>query len=260
MKFYGYIAVFLFLAGSVIASNVSTSTPKKTVEWTATAASSVTIPFVDFSKGVPLEQALKFIKSMQSGPAESHPELSCRYGGNFDQSTLVHAKRKDITLLRAASLIADEIGAQLLIEPGALVLAPMGANHSADMNTGSTKSKVKINLPIHLNELTLVDGKTYKKVVITALNSNGVSISHQGGFARIPPGKLRYELHKQLGYTDKADGHRIDLKVRTGKIYRDALIKKIQATNIFIEHDGELIYLEKSILTADSLKALEAIK
>ena len=123
MKSCGYVVVFLVLTGSIFASDVSAPPAKKTVEWTATAAASSVIPFVDFSKGVPLEEALAFIKGMQPGPEESHPGLQSRFGKRFDQSTLVHVKQKGITMLRAVSMVADELGAQIIIEPGVIIIA-----------------------------------------------------------------------------------------------------------------------------------------
>jgi|GEM_PF-3050350 len=264
-------AIFLVIAGSIFAFDASGPPPVKTMEWTATVTSNIVIPEIDFSKGVPLSDALDFIMGIHSVAEEYRPSLQSRFGGKFDQSTLVHIKNKDITMLRVVSLIADEIGAQIIIEPGVIIIAPSSAKKAESVMVVPNKirsangqkkeeNKPLIKLPIHMNELVLINGKIYKKVIITAAKQNEVIVRHEGGIARIPPEKLMFELHKKLGYTVKVDGKRLDIKVKTGMLYRDALIKKMLPDAIFIQYDGGLIYIEKSLLTAESLKAVEPVK
>jgi hypothetical protein len=94
---------------------------------TISHASRVRLPRVDCPE-TPLDEVLEFIRV---------PEIPKKFGVIIDasrmklpESTRVNIVAKDITILEAAALVAEQLHADLLIKPGKILLVPQSEKPS----------------------------------------------------------------------------------------------------------------------------------
>jgi hypothetical protein len=95
--------------------------PGSSLSTTVGFVSFVKIAKVDYPEGT-LSEVLHWIRGV---------EIPEKYGVvvdasrlNLPETTKVKLVEKDITILKAASLVAEQIGAEILIQPGKILLVP----------------------------------------------------------------------------------------------------------------------------------------
>lgn len=100
-------------------------------------------------------------------------------------------------------------------------------------------------------EMTTLTGETYTNVVVLRYDNKGFFIRHDGGDTPIPYKAILPELREyykklashltpeQKGVDEKEDppGPN-DLAARSGRIYRDVVVKKVDAYAVYFQHDG----------------------
>ena len=100
-------------------------------------------------------------------------------------------------------------------------------------------------------EMLTLTGETYTNVVVLRYDNKGYFIRHDGGDVKIPYKAVRPELREyykklasyltpeQKGLAEKEDPPGPDdLATRTGRIYREVVVKKVDAYAVYFSHDG----------------------
>lgn len=100
-------------------------------------------------------------------------------------------------------------------------------------------------------EMLTLTGETYTNVVVLRYDNKGYFIRHDGGDVKIPYKAVLPELREyykklasyltpeQKGLAEKEDPPGPDdLATRTGRIYRDVVVKKVDAYAVYFSHDG----------------------
>lgn len=108
-------------AGVVVAAEpVPAVPPVKTLTWTASFVSTVKIPTVLF-ENEPVGSAMDYL--LQAFPPEFRPEIE--FGRLKPEKVKpVRFTGRNVTLLYAVSMIAEQLDANVLLEPGKIVLVP----------------------------------------------------------------------------------------------------------------------------------------
>ena len=100
-------------------------------------------------------------------------------------------------------------------------------------------------------EMLTLTGETYTNVVVLRYDRRGYFIRHDGGDVKIPYKVVLPELREyykklasyltpeQKGVDEKEEppGPN-DLATRAGRVYRDVVVKKIDAYAVYFQHDG----------------------
>ena len=100
-------------------------------------------------------------------------------------------------------------------------------------------------------EMLTLTGETYTNVVVLRYDNKGYFIRHDGGDVKIPYKAVLPELReyykklasylspeqKGLDEQEEPPGPD-DLATRTGRIYRDVVVKKVDAYAVYFSHDG----------------------
>lgn len=100
-------------------------------------------------------------------------------------------------------------------------------------------------------EMFTLTGETYTNVVVLRYDNKGYFIRHDGGDVKIPYKAVRPELREyykklasyltpeQKGLDEQEDPPGPDdLATRSGRIYRDVVVKKVDAYAVYFSHDG----------------------
>ena len=108
-------------------------------------------------------------------------------------------------------------------------------------------------LEIRAEDLTTLTGQTYADIVVQRYDWEGLFIKHAGGISKVYyheiPTELR-EFYKNMvpapNAAEKADPHvpadvgPNDLATRSGTVYRNAAVRRMEADAVLIDHDGGL--------------------
>lgn len=108
-------------------------------------------------------------------------------------------------------------------------------------------------LEIRAEDLTTLTGQTYADFVVQRYDWEGLFIKHAGGISKVYyheiPTELR-EFYKNMApapnAAEKADPHvpadvgPNDLATRSGTVYRNAAVRRMEADAVLIDHDGGL--------------------
>ena len=85
-------------------------------------------------------------------------------------------------------------------------------------------------------DLSTLDGKTYKNYIVTSLEADGLAVRHDGGSARVPYERLPDEIRRRYGYFK---GY--VLTANDGTVYRDYVVVKSNSDGLMIVHNGGIV-------------------
>ncbi|RYD60513.1 MAG: hypothetical protein EOP83_19230, partial [Verrucomicrobiaceae bacterium] len=106
--------------------------------------------------------------------------------------------------------------------------------------------RVNVALPLRLlliagsavlaEDLTTLDGKTYKNYIVTSLELDGLAVRHEGGSARVPYERLPDGIRRRYGYFK---GY--TLTANDGTVYRDYVVVKSNSDGLMVVHNGGIV-------------------
>jgi hypothetical protein len=103
--------------------------PTKTVEWTLSHISKVTIPRIDIDDTATVEGCISFLNLASGAPKEYRVEIDGSALGKekLEARSTIKLKARDIKLIEVLGKIADSVQASLVIEAGKVHLVPKEA-------------------------------------------------------------------------------------------------------------------------------------
>ena len=106
-------------------------------------------------------------------------------------------------------------------------------------------------LAVPAEDMTTLAGKTYTNIVVQRCDRQGIYVQHDGGTNKVPYAEILPELrehYKKLSLipllSAKTSGGREapagtnDIATRTGPIYRNVVVKRVEEYAVVIAHDG----------------------
>lgn len=134
------LTVFWFLVlamrGAAADPMDPTEPPVKSLSWTASFVSSVKIPTV-LLEDVPVAGAMDYL--LKAFPPEARPEIDL---SRIDEKKVQPVKfiGRNVTLLYAISMIAEQLDSDVLLEPGKVVLVPRAIEKQIGIGEPSKKA------------------------------------------------------------------------------------------------------------------------
>jgi len=135
----------LLLCAQVMAFDPVGPPPKKTVEWTASYITNVTIPRIELEDFTTLGDCIDFIRLSHGAPKEYRVEIDVSALGEAKLRAPIHLKiqARNVKIVDMLAKLADAVQADLVINAGSVRLVPK-AIAGAGVDQSATKPADKV--------------------------------------------------------------------------------------------------------------------